>query len=428
MKSKILILILIQLITFNLKPLTIFSQWVVQYDPSTCNIEDVSFINQNTGWACGQCGQIIKTTNSGVNWFLQTSGVYEILTGIHAVDSQYVYCVGWWETILKTTNGGNNWIVLRNMTTQSSSFFKTFFINRNKGWLLKTQYILRTSDGCNSFDSTYEVFSYMSDIYFKDNLNGVLCGDGALIMKSTDGGIIWNQIQIPLYNFSSPNLDRESFVGDNGWVVGYGADYNLGSLSLKTTNFGLTWDSISRVPYPNYAQNYSIYFSNLNTGWCGGSYGFIFKTTNGGLNWYQQQVPSQYYRADFWFYNDSIGWAVGGLGQILKTTTSGQWADVKKISEQIPSNFKLYQNFPNPFNPKTKIKFDLKQEDGSWNIEVRLVIYDILGREVANLIDEQLKPGTYEIEFDALNYSSGVYFYRLITEYYTETKKLILIK
>ena len=85
--------------------------------------------------------------------------------------------------------------------------------------------------------------------------------------------------------------------------------------------------------------------------------------------------------------------------------------------------FSLLQNYPNPFNPKTKIKVEIAKLGN-----VKLVVYDILGREVAKLVNEKLKPGTYEVEFDGNNYSSGVYFYKLITNDFSEVKKMLLIK
>lgn len=96
---------------------------------------------------------------------------------------------------------------------------------------------------------------------------------------------------------------------------------------------------------------------------------------------------------------------------------------VQKISSEIPSGFKLSQNYPNPFNPVTKIKFEITKSD-----VVKLIVFDVLGREIATLVNEQLQPGTYEAEWDAGNYPSGVYFYKLITYNYTETKKMVLVK
>jgi Secretion system C-terminal sorting domain len=102
---------------------------------------------------------------------------------------------------------------------------------------------------------------------------------------------------------------------------------------------------------------------------------------------------------------------------------------IKRISNEIPRNFSLSQNYPNPFNPVTKIKFDIPLDSrlrGNDNVTLR--IYDILGREVAVLINEELKPGTYEVEWDASTYPSGVYFYKLITQNYSETRKMVLLK
>jgi photosystem II stability/assembly factor-like uncharacterized protein len=400
------------------------AQWVQQYSPVTTSLLDVSFINQNTGWASGDYGVILKTTNGGINWIQQNSGSTNHLEGIHAVDANTVYCVGWWQTILKTTNGGNSWLAIRNGTTNTvPSFFGVYFLNAYTGWLLRNNYILRTINGGSTFDSTYEVFSYMYDIFFKDASTGVLCGDGSLIMKSTDGGVIWNQITIPRYQGGMPNLYRESFVGNCGWVIGEGRDFNLGCLCWKTTNFGDSWDTISRIPYPNSELNYSVYFSSLNTGWAGGTSGYIFKSTNGGLNWIQQVSPSNGFRNDFWFFNDFTGWCVGGGGQIFKTTNGGTYVDIKPISNIIPKELQLYQNFPNPFNNQTIIIFEILKSD-----RYKMEVYDILGRKLEVIFDQYLMPGKFKIDYNAISLSSGTYFYRLSSSYSNKTKKFILIK
>ncbi len=104
---------------------------------------------------------------------------------------------------------------------------------------------------------------------------------------------------------------------------------------------------------------------------------------------------------------------------------------IKQISNEVPENYSLSQNYPNPFNPTTKIKFAIPLSRGvsaGRGVLTRLVIYDILGREITTLVNEQLKPGTYEVVWDGSNFNSGVYFYKLITHDYSETKKMVLIK
>lgn len=102
---------------------------------------------------------------------------------------------------------------------------------------------------------------------------------------------------------------------------------------------------------------------------------------------------------------------------------------IKTISSEIPKHFYLNQNFPNPFNPTTKIRFDIRppllSKEGTG---VVLKVYDLLGREVASLVNEQLKPGIYEVEWQGTNFSSGVYFYQLKIETFSETKRMVLIK
>jgi hypothetical protein len=88
-----------------------------------------------------------------------------------------------------------------------------------------------------------------------------------------------------------------------------------------------------------------------------------------------------------------------------------------------PSKFVLHQNYPNPFNPSTTIEFDIPEKTN-----VKLIIYDILGREVETIIDKELEPGKYKINFTATNLPSGVYFYTLKTPKFTKTNKMLLIK
>ena len=101
----------------------------------------------------------------------------------------------------------------------------------------------------------------------------------------------------------------------------------------------------------------------------------------------------------------------------------GNLSAIQNISTETPSKYSLSQNYPNPFNPTTNIKFSIVNTG-----DVKLVVYDIQGREVQTLVNESLKPGTYEAAFDGSALNSGVYFYKLITNTFSETKKMLLIK
>ncbi|MCI0472145.1 MAG: FG-GAP-like repeat-containing protein [Ignavibacteria bacterium] len=109
--------------------------------------------------------------------------------------------------------------------------------------------------------------------------------------------------------------------------------------------------------------------------------------------------------------------------------TEGGTLGIENSVSLLPDNFKLYQNYPNPFNPVTKIKFDIKKsENGTRNAAVKLIVFDVTGREIAMLVNGILQPGTYEYTFDGTNLTSGLYFYKLTEGGFTETRKMILLK
>jgi hypothetical protein len=118
------------------------------------------------------------------------------------------------------------------------------------------------------------------------------------------------------------------------------------------------------------------------------------------------------------------GWSKGsGTDYDYCTIKYSQGVGIKKISTEIPTLFSLSQNYPNPFNPNTKIRFDLPK-----NVNVKLTLYDMLGREVETIVNEQLNAGSYEVNWDGSKYTSGVYYYRLNAGEFVETKKMILVK
>jgi len=101
---------------------------------------------------------------------------------------------------------------------------------------------------------------------------------------------------------------------------------------------------------------------------------------------------------------------------------------VHRISMELPTKYELFQNYPNPFNPETKIRFDIPENFKFEISNLKLVVYDILGKEVVMLVNETLQPGTYEVTFDGSNLPSGIYFYRIVAGDFTAVKRMVLIK
>ncbi|MBK8550696.1 MAG: T9SS type A sorting domain-containing protein [Ignavibacteria bacterium] len=172
---------------------------------------------------------------------------------------------------------------------------------------------------------------------------------------------------------------------------------------------------------------YCIRFSSENTGWVGGTYGEIFKSTNGGSDWKKDSAgTTPAFISSFYSNNDSAWWGVGGGGKIIYTETCGTPVGISLISSVVPESFSLKQNYPNPFNPETKINYQIKTSG-----EVKLIVYNILGKEITTLVNDRQQPGSYQVTFDSGEYdlTSGIYIYSLfINNRLIDTKKMSLIK
>jgi hypothetical protein len=150
----------------------------------------------------------------------------------------------------------------------------------------------------------------------------------------------------------------------------------------------------------------------------------MYKTTNSGLNWTSQTAAGSYNLLTMHFINAQTGWTAGLLGKMYKTTNGGDLiTGTTSNEEKIPGSYLLEQNYPNPFNPTTNIRFAISKFGF-----VKLTVFDIKGREIETLVNENLNAGTYNADWNAVNHSSGVYFYRLEGEGFTETKKMLILK
>ncbi|MCI0473577.1 MAG: T9SS type A sorting domain-containing protein, partial [Ignavibacteria bacterium] len=158
----------------------------------------------------------------------------------------------------------------------------------------------------------------------------------------------------------------------------------------------------------------------------------VYASTNSGVNWISKNEGLQFLNVKkLHEYNDFIFAATDGNG-IYKRPKS-EVISVQNVSVITPQNFNLYQNYPNPFNPNTIISFDIPNSSPLSPLQrgtmfVTLKIFDITGKEVETLVNEQLSPGSYEVDWNASRYPSGTYFYRLETKDFRETKKMVLIK
>ncbi len=196
------------------------------------------------------------------------------------------------------------------------------------------------------------------------------------------------------------------------------AGTNGGGIFLSPDS-GKSWIAANSGLTNFYANTFAVSGTNLFAGTDGG----VFISTNNGTGWTVASTGL----------TDTMIYALAASGENIFAGTqhAGVWR--RPLSEmissvalplaQVPKQFRLEQNYPNPFNPNTTIKFQLPRTS-----QVNLSVFDILGREVSVLVNERKNAGSYEVKFDASNLASGVYFYRLQTGNFVDTKKLLLIR
>ena len=407
MKKIILVLLLIICISNQ-----VYSQsgWFQQSTGTFHVLRDVQFLNSNTGWAVGGLGTILTTTNGGTNWIQRSSGTDQDILQVSFTDASngWIACI---DSVRRTTDGGISWATQRQSYNLS---FAIHFVNSNIGWIGGTSSLLNktTNGGLNWVQSEFLSSSSITSFSFINANTGWIAGTNAFLRKTSNGGDNWI-----IQTGTATGYDYQSiyFVDqNNGWIAG-----SVGHI-IHTTNGGTNW-TLQTTP-PHFENWISVYFVNSLTGWIAGFNGKILKTTNSGANWLllSSGVISQL--NSIYFTDSNTGWVVGDSGKILKTITGGT-SGIIKISELVPSKYILSQNYPNPFNPSTTISFQLPAAG-----KVSLKIYDMLGKEVAALVNEKLTSGVYEATFNAARYPSGVYFYKIETEKFTEVKKMSLIK
>jgi photosystem II stability/assembly factor-like uncharacterized protein len=376
---------------------------------------DLFFTDENNGWFIGlgvyDVPELFQTTDGGITLIqrndfpgLHPSSIYflDSLNGIVGADN----------SIYKTTDGGILWEE-KNVNGVDSvaiagEFDRIFFINDNMGWALNTKYVIKTIDGGENWQSQL-ITAGLSGIHFSDTLNGWITRIGGGIykpFKTTDGGETWTEQN----NFPS-NDTRDVFFNDslNGLITRNNELY-------YTANGGLTWSLITNVTdfssgrFSNKINN-DIFLSGNR----------VYKSSDAGETWNEvlnlRDNLIEYIR----LLDINQGYAVGWRGLILRYSDSV--VNVGENQINIPSEYRLYQNYPNPFNFGTKIEFQLPE-----TASVKLVVYNILGEKIIELINERLNAGYYEFAFNGEHLSSATYIYTLQTENYQESRKMILLK
>jgi photosystem II stability/assembly factor-like uncharacterized protein len=400
--------------------------WTLQSVPGPSTIDTtvlrgVFFTDANNGTAVGDFGNIIRTTDGGANWTIQTSGTTNQLFGVSFANADIGWAVGVSGTILNTTDGGTNW---GSQTSANGDNLRSVcFVNANNGWAVgQSGTIITTTNGGTNWgiQNSGFVHGYFYSVWFTDTNNGTAVGDTGRIVKTSDGGANWttqfNADTNFLYGVSFIDANTGAAVGILGTILtttNGGLPVELASFSASEVNNSvvLSWKTETEVN--NYG--FDVERASANSGWQ--KIGFVAGSGN-------SNSPKNYTFTD----NPSGGSSFSYRLKQIDVDGSFKYYDAVTINLSASSQPQLLQNSPNPFNPSTIIKFYIPNTS-----DVTIKIYDILGREVTTLINQQTTAGYHNVYWNGKNsrgedVSSGVYLYRLTAGSFSETKKMNLLK
>jgi photosystem II stability/assembly factor-like uncharacterized protein len=377
-------------------------------------IVQIFFINKNVGWAVTTRGGITNTTDGGDNWVAQLNVPTGIFSSVYFIDSLYGWATIFNRRPYKTTDGGQNWIEQTNLNLWHTS--DVYFTNVDTGWIINTtsgRVLYKTTDSGIGWFVVPEVLGAYKFHFFPDPHHWLINGTQRYITE--DGGNTWINItnDVPT-EFTSFGAVTDKFgyaAGETGLILRYD----------DTTYIPVELVSFSGKIESNIVILEWITASELN------NYGFEIQRLNDNNHWEKVGfVPGKGTSSEYNSYNyeDSHINNDKNYYRLKQIDFNGTFEYSNTLEVTIPlSSFYLYQNFPNPFNPVTTIKYDLPN---AGNVE--LVVYDILGRKVKELVNQTQQPGRYDIQFDASTLASGVYIYQLSTKDFVNSKKMILLK
>ena len=436
------------------------------------DLRSIKMIDANTGYTVGSSGSIWKTTNGGYDWNLYNSPTTE--QAFNAVDfynAQYGMTAGNNGEAWKTTDGGNTWTSLTGLIP--NDYFNGIAMIDSVSALVIGYSIYKTTDGGLTWSTITPTFpdGPPSKIKMFNESVGVIVGAtgffafNPFVYKTTDGGDTWNSMNFPftttdkLYNFEFRTADDLVVVGNAGGVFhtsDNGATWTQFNVGLSNFSFGsqvlgVTFSGpneaivagasaqIVSIQLPNVLPVELVSFTcevnnpNVKLHWVTASelnnQGFEVERKIAESNIWQTigHLPGRgttTNSTDYYFNDENLVSGVYNY-RIKQIDFNGkfEYSEVVTADLSTPATFALEQNYPNPFNPSTNISYSIPN-----NYFITLQVYDMLGNEVATLVNGEKAAGNYQVTFDASALSNGVYFYRLQANGFDITKKMILMK
>lgn len=347
------------------------------------------------------------------------------------------------EGIYRSMNSGAGWHPIFNFSTTGNNIFSLYsndtliLAGTRTGLLRSTDYGVTFDYSNNGIPANSWVWDIAADL---NNIIAAATSNGLYI--STNQGDSWYQstglppgdtvTSVSFYRTNTDNGDLEKLIAgtDDGKILTSSSTAGYAGLVLSAilgTNVKVETIANTFISLEELNHFYIAAISKDPQQPGGGVYkstneGQTFTVINNGLP--QNPVASKIIRdlSDTSFVKLKLG-LFNNQNNGAQIYTQSFPIGIQQISNEVPKGFSLLQNFPNPFNPVTNIRFQLAKSGF-----VKLIVFDILGREVESLVNKNLNAGTFEIDFNASNLTSGIYFYRIIGDGFAETKKMILTK
>ena len=312
----------------------VFSQpgWVSLNSGVTVNLNSVYFIDENYGFAVGEVGTVLKTTNGGTSWTSTTTSPAENLNAVHFFNMNEGIIAASSGVIFRTTNGGTTWNTVT--TGVSDNLFSLSFSGTTGLCGGSSQTILKSTNSGSSWSIIQNGF-FGGGFWGTHMLNanvGFVAGENSIFQpmlgKTTNGGTTWDFY--PFYlNSNEGKLYGVHFFDANNGITAAAVWEGSGAVS-RTTDGGSNWStSIFGQAF------FGMHFPTSTVGYVVGMGGGIHKTTNSGLSWTSQNSGTSQTLNDVFFINDFTGFATGDNGVILKTTDGGVPVELTSFSANV---------------------------------------------------------------------------------------------
>ena len=295
----------------------------------TSTLLDIDFVDPEHGWAVGQDGTVIATSDGGETWHSQASGFELTIRGVDFIDTQTGWAVGHLGLILHTTDGGQNWSFWGHEAALGLNLIHVRFSSPGVGWIVTEQggFTLRTSDGGETWErQPFGSAQARSDAFILDDTHSWVALSSGGVLSTTDSGASWkqhkgiNQVQIGTTGIFF--LDER-----RGWIAGWRGKqqgitsgvqfvkYLTDGMVAYTTDGGETW---TRVDVDSGKFLWDVVFVDAQEGWAVGSSGQTMHSTDGGRTWSPEPPVTDSTLRAVIFSDSNTAWAVGESGTILK--------------------------------------------------------------------------------------------------------------